>query len=100
MAEISKVHKAVSKVLGHKPDQVLLVVDATQGQNIQNQIEIFNNFIEISGIILAKVDGTAKGGAVIKAVEKLKRPIFFLGTGEKLTDLARFEPQDFIAKFL
>jgi len=100
MAEINKVHKAVSKALTHNPDQVLLVVDATQGQNIQNQIEIFNNFIEISGIILTKVDGTAKGGAVIKAIEKLKRPIYFLGTGETLTDLARFEPQGFIAKFL
>ncbi|MCX6112238.1 MAG: signal recognition particle-docking protein FtsY [Proteobacteria bacterium] len=100
MAEISKVYKAVSKALNHNPDQVLLVVDATQGQNIQNQVEIFNNFIEISGIILAKVDGTAKGGAVIKAIEKLKRPLFFLGTGEKLTDLARFESQGFIAKLL
>jgi fused signal recognition particle receptor len=100
MAEISKVHKAVSKALSGEPDQVLLVVDATQGQNIQNQAEIFNKFIEITGVILTKFDGTAKGGAIIKAVEKLKRPIFFLGTGEGLNSLARFDSQTFISKLL
>jgi len=100
MAEISKIHKAVSKALSGEPDQVLLVVDATQGQNIQNQTEIFNKFIEITGVILTKFDGTAKGGAIIKAIEKIKRPIFFLGTGEKLQNLTRFDSQAFISKLL
>ncbi|MEI6079274.1 MAG: signal recognition particle-docking protein FtsY [bacterium] len=100
MAEISKVHKAISKALNGHPDQVILVVDATQGQNIQNQTEMFNKFIEISGIILTKFDGTAKGGAILKAVEKLKRPIYFLSTGEDLKSLARFDSQAFISKLL
>jgi fused signal recognition particle receptor len=62
MAEIQKVYKAIAKALGRDPDNVLLVVDSTQGQNIKNQAEVFNQSIKISGLILTKLDGTAKGG--------------------------------------
>lgn len=100
MAEISKVNKALAKALTREPDQVFLVVDATQGQNIQNQSEIFNKFIKITGLLLSKFDGTAKGGAIINAVEKLKCPIYFLGTGETLENLIKFDSKTFISKLL
>ncbi|MEI6092234.1 MAG: signal recognition particle-docking protein FtsY [bacterium] len=100
MAEISKVNKALSKALTREPDQAFLVLDATQGQNIQNQAEIFNKFIKITGLLLTKFDGTAKGGSIIKTVEKLKCPIYFLGTGEHIENLIKFDSKAFISKLL
>lgn len=100
MAEIQKVYKAIAKALQRDPDHVLLVVDSTQGQNIKNQMEMFNNFISISGLILTKLDGTAKGGAIVSALKSLGASVFFVSKGESLTSIETFNAQDFVNKLL
>ena len=91
MSEVAKIQKAVTKALPGSPHHILLVVDATQGQNIQSQSEVFSAFMDISGVILTKFDGTAKGGALIKALEKLNKPVFYVGLGERPHDIAVFQ---------
>lgn len=98
MAELAKVHKAVGKSLNGAPHQSLLVIDSTQGQNIHNQVEIFNNFIELTGIILTKFDGTAKGGAIVRTLQDFKKPLMFITSGEGVQDLGKFDTSKFIGK--
>lgn len=98
MAELSKVHKAVGKSLSGAPHQNLLVVDSTQGQNIHSQVEIFNDFIRLTGIILTKFDGTAKGGAIVRTLQDFKKPLMFITSGEKVQDLGHFDANKFISK--
>jgi len=102
MAELAKVHKAIGKSLngggGAASHQNLLVVDSTQGQNIHNQVEIFNNFIELTGIILSKFDGTAKGGAIVRTLQDFKKPLMFITSGEGVQDLGKFDANKFISK--
>ena len=100
MAEIAKVYKAVGKVLNGAPHQNLLVVDSTQGQNVFNQVENFNDFTELTGIILTKFDGTAKGGAIIRTLQAFKKPLMFVTLGEKAENLSKFNSKQFINKFL
>jgi len=98
MAELAKVHKAIGKSLNGAPHQNLLVVDSTQGQNIHNQVEIFNNFIELTGVILSKFDGTAKGGAIVRTLQDFKKPLMFVTSGERVQDLGKFDANKFISK--
>lgn len=98
MAELEKVRKVTQKALGHNPDEVLLVLDANTGQNAIRQAEEFTKAAGITGLILTKLDGTAKGGAMIGINERLKIPIKFIGIGEKVTDLKDFIPDEFAAQ--
>ncbi|MBN1113987.1 MAG: signal recognition particle-docking protein FtsY, partial [Oligoflexia bacterium] len=98
MNEIGKVQKVIGKALPEAPHQVFLVIDGTQGQNVHRQAEVFNKFLKLSGIILTKMDGTARGGVVFKVVQDLDLPVFFIGTGETLTDLIEFDPATFITQ--
>ena len=98
MAELAKVHKAVGKSLNGAPHQNLLAVDSTQGQNVFNQVEIFNNFTELTGIILTKFDGTAKGGAIVRTLDTFKKPLMFITSGETVQDLTKFDAKEFISK--
>jgi len=98
MAELAKVHKAIGKVLNGAPHQNLLVVDTTQGQNVFNQVEIFNNFTELTGIILTKFDGTAKGGAIVRTVQTFKKPLMFTAFGERLENFGKFDSKAFLNK--
>ena len=98
MAELAKVHKAIGKSLNGAPHQNLLVVDSTQGQNIHSQVEIFNSFIELTGLILTKFDGTAKGGAIVRTLQDLKKPLMFITSGEGVQDLGNFNANKFISK--
>ena len=100
MAEIKKVYKAIAKALQRDPDHVLLVVDSTQGQNIKNQTEVFNNSLGVSGLILTKLDGTAKGGAITNILRDLKLPVFFTSNGENLGSIEVFRAQSFVDKVL
>ena len=75
--------------------QKLLVLDATTGQNSLSQVEYFNEAIEIDGLVLTKLDGTAKGGIVLAIAQEYKTPVVFVGTGEKLEDIERFDPHSF-----
>jgi fused signal recognition particle receptor len=96
MDEIKKVKRAASKARDGAPDQIWLVVDATTGQNALQQAREFHQALELTGVILTKLDGTAKGGIVVAIAEALSLPVRFVGVGEKADDLRPFEPQQFV----
>ncbi len=96
MNELNKVIRVHEKKLNRKPDEVLLVVDATTGQNAVVQIDTFLKYVPITGLILTKLDGTAKGGVIFQIVKKFKIPVKFIGVGEGLEDLQPFDPEKFI----
>jgi fused signal recognition particle receptor len=100
MKELEKIIKIISGFFPSQPVEIFLVVDATMGQNTLDQARKFKEFSEISGIILAKTDGSAKGGTVINIVDEMKIPVKFIGTGEKETDLAEFSQKAFIGSLL
>lgn len=96
MEELAKIKRVVGNVLPGAPHEILLVLDATTGQNGLLQAQEFMKIVEITGLILTKLDGTAKGGIVISIHNKLNIPIRYLGVGEKLEDLVEFDPEQFI----
>jgi fused signal recognition particle receptor len=96
MRELEKIHRVVSKLIPGAPHEVLLVLDATTGQNAVLQAETFKKTIHCTGIILAKLDGTAKGGAIFAIKQKLGLPVKFIGVGEKLDDLEPFDPDTYV----
>lgn len=96
MDELQKVSRVAGKSLPGAPHEVWLVLDATTGQNAISQAEMFHGAIGITGIILTKLDGTAKGGIVVGISHQLKLPILFIGIGEKLDDLRPFDPSEFV----
>jgi fused signal recognition particle receptor len=95
MEELKKINKVISKALDSAPHEILLVLDATNGQNAQNQAEIFSNELPVTGIVLTKLDGTAKGGIVISIIDRLGIPIKLIGIGEGIDDLRDFNPGEF-----
>ena len=95
MEELKKIKRVASRHDPTAPHQVLLVLDATTGQNGLIQARHFTQAVEVSGIFLAKLDGTAKGGIVLAIAQELRIPILYIGTGEKLEDLAPFDPRAF-----
>jgi len=95
MEELKKIKRVASRHDPTAPHQVLLVLDATTGQNGLIQARHFAEAVEVSGIFLAKLDGTAKGGIVLAIAQELKIPILYIGTGEKLEDMAPFDPRAF-----
>jgi len=97
MAELEKISRVMKKLKGNAPDEVFLALDATTGQNAILQAKEFMKVSNITGIILTKLDGTAKGGVVIPIASELKIPVRFIGVGEKIDDLQVFEPEKFIA---
>jgi fused signal recognition particle receptor len=96
MRELEKIHRVVGKQIEGAPHEVLLVLDATTGQNAITQAEMFTKAIRCTGIILAKLDGTAKGGAIFTIKQKLGLPVKFIGVGEQLDDLEAFDPQAYV----
>ena len=90
---------AEKKIDPNAPHEVLLVLDATSGQNVINQVEEFNKIIPITGLIMTKLDGTAKGGILIAIAKKYKLPIIALGLGEKEDDLQIFDAEKFAEAF-
>jgi fused signal recognition particle receptor len=96
MHELRKIAAVAEKALGHKPDEVLLVLDANTGQNAIRQAEEFTKAAGVTGLVLTKLDGTARGGALIGVYERLKVPIKLIGVGEKVEDLKDFKPQEFV----
>ncbi len=95
MKELNKIYRVVGRNLPGAPHQVLLVVDATTGQNAVAQARSFNEALALDGLILAKLDGTARGGIVINIQDELEIPVSYVGTGEKIEDLAPFNAADF-----
>ncbi len=95
MEELKKVMRVVTKKIPDAPHEVLLVLDATTGQNALSQARLFKEGIGITGLILTKLDGTAKGGIIVAICEELKVPVRYIGIGEGLDDLRPFDPEEF-----
>ena len=100
MEELRKINRTLERELGRPADEILLVLDATTGQNAISQAREFVKATPLTGLILAKLDGTARGGIVITIADEMKLPIKFIGTGEKLDDLEDFDPDEFVAALL
>jgi len=96
MAELAKIHRSAAKVIEGAPDEVWLVLDATTGQNGLRQAEEFLRHAGLTGLILAKLDGSAKGGVALSIAETLDLPIRFVGTGEGIDDLAPFDAEAYV----
>jgi len=99
MEEYKKIANVTKKIDPNAPHDVILVLDATSGQNVINQVEEFNKIIPITGLIMTKLDGTAKGGILLAVAKKYKLPIIALGLGEKEDDLQIFEAEKFADAF-
>lgn len=97
MEELKKINKVIQKLLPEGPQELLMVIDATTGQNALLQARKFAEDIGLSGVIITKLDSTAKGGFAFSVADDLDVPIKFVGTGEKIEDLAPFDPQSFVA---
>jgi len=97
MRELEKIHRIVTKQIPGAPHDVFLVLDATTGQNAVTQAEQFTKAVKCTGIILSKLDGTAKGGAIFAIKQKIGLPVKYIGVGEGLDDLEPFDPDAFVA---
>ena len=95
MQELVKIVTVIKKVKSDAPENIILVLDATTGQNIISQVEIFQQMVNITGIIMTKLDGSAKGGVLISVADRFKLPIHAIGVGETLDDLQPFDPEEF-----
>lgn len=100
MEELKKVKRVIGRVDDRAPHEVLLVLDASQGQNALQQARLFNEALGVTGVVLTKLDGTAKGGIVFALASELKVPIRFIGTGESAEDFDEFDPEDFVDSLL
>lgn len=96
MDELKKIHKVIIRELPNADYRSYIVLDATTGQNALSQVEIFSEAIDIDGIILTKLDGTAKGGVVMAISAEQEIPVVFVGVGEKIDDLLPFDPEEFV----
>ncbi|MEW6696184.1 MAG: signal recognition particle-docking protein FtsY [Bacillota bacterium] len=96
MEELRKVHKIIAREMPGAPHEVLLILDATTGQNALSQAKIFSEAVSVTGIALTKLDGTAKGGVVTAIVTEMAIPVKLIGIGERMDDLRQFNPKDFI----
>ena len=96
MQELTKIHRVLGKQIPEAPHEVLLVLDATTGQNGISQARHFTEAVRCTGLILAKLDGTAKGGVVVAIRKTVGLPVKYIGVGEKAEDLALFEPDKFV----
>jgi fused signal recognition particle receptor len=97
MQELRKIHRVINKQMAEAPQETLLVLDATTGQNALSQARYFKDAVDVNGVFLAKLDGTAKGGIVFAIASELGIPIRYVGTGEDLDDAAEFDPERFVA---
>ena len=96
MDELSKIRRVLSKFDDSAPHEVMLVLDAGTGQNAISQAMLFQEAVNVSGLTIAKLDGTAKGGVIFAIAKQLKLPIRFIGVGEQLDDLQPFVAREFV----
>ena len=95
MNQLLKIKAVIQKSLNQEDQKIFLVLDSASGNNILNQFENFNNIVGINGLIINKLDGTAKGGAIVALATKYPVPIYFIGIGEKMEDLYPFKAKEF-----
>ncbi len=96
MEELKKIKRIIAKKLPGAPHEILLILDATTGQNALSQAQLFNDALDVTGIALTKLDGTAKGGIVVAICSSLEIPLKYVGIGEKIEDLQEFDPASFV----
>jgi len=99
MKELSKIKRVMSKQVPDKPDEVLLVLDGSTGQNAFEQAKQFTNATEVTDLAVTKLDGTAKGGVVIGISDQFKVPVRYIGVGEGINDLQVFDKKEFVDSF-
>jgi fused signal recognition particle receptor len=95
MDELKKINAVLKKLDATAPHHNLLILDATTGQNAKSQLEIFDQIVGITGLVITKLDGTAKGGIVVALAKKFLKPIYAIGIGEKIEDLQEFDAKNF-----
>jgi fused signal recognition particle receptor len=95
MDELKKISNVLKKIDSSAPHENLLIIDATTGQNAKTQLEVFNQIVGITGLIITKLDGSARGGVVVSLAHKFKKPIYAIGIGEKIEDLQEFNAKEF-----
>ena len=100
MDELEKIKKVIDRELPEASKEILMVIDSTTGQNAIMQVKAFKETVDITGLVLTKLDGTAKGGVVIGIVEENKLPIKFIGVGEQIDDMEVFNAEDFVKAFV
>ncbi|MDZ7724675.1 MAG: signal recognition particle-docking protein FtsY [candidate division KSB1 bacterium] len=100
MQELEKIHRVMKKVIPEAPHKVYLILDATTGQNGLSQAKQFTQIVDVDGVILAKLDGTAKGGIVFSIQRELGLPVRYVGVGEQVDDLTEFDPETFVEALL
>ena len=96
MEELKKIKRTISKKLPEAPHEILLILDATTGQNALSQAKLFNDALGVTGIALTKLDGTAKGGIVVSICGTLEIPLKYIGIGEKMEHLQIFRKREFV----
>jgi fused signal recognition particle receptor len=97
MEELKKVERTILKATdGRPPDEVFLVLDSTTGQNAMQQMKLFREALNVTGVVMTKLDGTAKGGVILGVVEQHKTPVRYIGLGERVEDLREFNAQEFV----
>ena len=96
MDELHKIKKVINREMEDCSQEVLLVIDGTTGQNAISQVKAFKQETDVTGLVLTKLDGTAKGGVVIGIVEENKIPVKFIGVGEQIDDMQEFNSEDFV----
>ena len=97
MEELAKIVRVIRKKDETAPHNTLLVLDATTGQNALNQVKVFQEVSDVSGLVMTKLDGTAKGGVLVALADKFGLPIHAIGVGEQIDDLQPFDPEEFAA---
>ncbi len=100
MDELGKIRRVIQKLVPDAPHHCLLVLDATTGQNAHSQVQLFQEAAQIDGLIMTKLDGSAKGGVLVSLADKFKLPIYAIGVGESAEDLSPFNPEEFARKLV
>ena len=95
MEELAKIKRVISKSYGSEPDEIFIIIDAGLGQNSLVQVEQFKEIVNITGVIVTKLDGSAKGGIIIDIISRMNLPVRFIGTGESPEDISEFSPEIF-----
>ncbi|MNY37035.1 Signal recognition particle receptor FtsY [compost metagenome] len=96
MEELNKIYRVIQREVPDAPHEVILVLDATTGQNALSQAKLFGDKTGLTGLVLSKLDGTAKGGIVVAIRQELSLPVKFVGLGEKMDDLQPFDSEQFV----
>jgi len=96
MDELKKIQRVLGKALPGAPHEVLLVLDANTGQNAISQAQMFHQEIGVTGLVMTKLDGTAKGGVIVGVCDELQVPVRYIGIGESIADLREFDSNDFV----